>query len=410
MVRRLVLLGVAVVVVVATAVIVISANGGYSVSVLLPTATNLTVGGSVLMDGFPVGAIGGIDVAGNQARLTLNIDGSRAPLHDGAVLTVDWKSLVGERRIDVTDGPKGNATIPSGGMIKGTMPAPMEIDQVLAALDTPTRTKLRSLINELNGTVQGHAQDLNQTLTTAGPALQALGDVLRGLGTDGPAINQLVNELDQMVSTLSQHDSQVRDIVDQLTTLAGATVQERQALDAALQRLPGTVATANKTLGDVPGVADKAVPLLRDLQPAAAQLPAVAANLSPLLVNLRPLAAQLGPTLASAQTLLRYTPGLLDSANATLPQLDNTVANLVQPLDFLRPYSPEIAAAFTNWNSGFAGYNGTGHYVRVMPTVGAHSVEVNPGVMPPGYSAAPTPLPGSLAGQPWTDATGSGVH
>ena len=50
-------------------------------------------------------------------------------------------------------------------------------DQVLAALDPPTRQRLTGLINNLRQTLNGHEQDLNSTVQSAGPALRALGQV-----------------------------------------------------------------------------------------------------------------------------------------------------------------------------------------------------------------------------------------
>src|SRR5438067_8135450 len=213
----------------------------YQVSVMLPSATNLVPGGIVEIKGFSAGKVSDIEPVDGQAKVTMELDSSYAPLHDGAVGTVRWNSLVGQRHLTITDGPAANIHVPSGGMLKGNMPQPMELDQVLAALDPPTRQRLTGLINNLRQTLNGHEQDLNSTVQSAGPALRALGQVLQGLGTDGPAISALVTQVEQMVSTLSNRDGQVRDIVDRLSTLSGNVVQQRQALGQVLQKLPDTL-------------------------------------------------------------------------------------------------------------------------------------------------------------------------
>jgi phospholipid/cholesterol/gamma-HCH transport system substrate-binding protein len=381
----------------------------YKVSVVLASATNLHEGGSVQVRGFDAGKVESITPVDGQAKIVMDLDPDYAPLHDGAVVSVRWKSLVGERHLTITDGAPGNAEVPSGGMLKGTMPQPMELDQVLAALDEPTRESLKSLLNNLDKTVDGHEQDLNKTVKTAGPALQALGDVLKGLGTDGPAISGLVSQVEQMVSTLSAHDSDVKNIVDQLSKFSGDTVQQRQALKDALAKLPGTLDAANKTLGDVPPAVAKANPLLNDLKPAIEKLPQVAANLKPVLTDLRPLVAQLHPTLSAADQLLQNTPGLLDRAHAVLPGATSLVSDLEPAIDFLRPYTPEVAGFLSNWSSAMANYGGVGHYARILAEVGASSVNINPGIPLPGFGVNQQPLPGSLVDQPWTDATGGGV-
>ncbi|GAB2977615.1 MULTISPECIES: MlaD family protein [Amycolatopsis] len=382
----------------------------YQVGVILDSATNVVDGGTVQVNGFEVGKVSDISVEGGKAKLMLALEGNHVPLHDGAQVRIEWKAALGERMVNITDGPSGNAEIPDHGMIKGDMPVPMEFDQVLNALDPPTRAKLSSLINRLDSTVKGNEADVNQTVRSAGPAVQALGEVLRGLGSDGPAIKQMVTQLDTMVGTLAGREADLRTVIDQLSKTTSLTAQQHEALASALKKLPGTLQTAGKTLGDVPDAVGQAVPLLKDLEPATAKLPDVSRNLRPVLTDLRPLVAELRPTLADAQTLLNYTPGLLDTAHATAPGLNSAVSSLMPALSFLRPFTPEAVGLLSNWGSASANYDANGHYGRIYVQAGASSVNVNPGIVPPGFTSNPTPLPGSPVGQPWTDAFGSGIR
>lgn len=384
------------------------ADSDYTIGVLMGSATNVVKGGTVMVNGFQAGSVSDIGVRDGKAYVQLALDGDYVPLHDGAKVTVAWKALLGERLIEVHDGPEQNAEVPSGGMLTGTMDQPMEIDQVLNALDPPTRAHLSSLVDGLNGTLKGNEKDVQATLKSAGPALSSLGTVLKALGSDGPAIKNLVTTLDQMTGTLSARDKDVRAVIDDLSKLTSTTTGQHERLSQALQKLPETLDKANGTLGDVPGVADEAVPLLKDLQPATSKLPSVSKNLKPVLQDLRPLVAQLRPTLDSAKTLLGYTPGLLDQAHAVVPGVTSAAATLQPVLQFLRPYTPEAASFFALWGSAFANYDANGHYARIFgPQVGGTSLNNNPGVVPPGVRVDPYPLPGAAGNQPWTDAFGS---
>ena len=158
----------------AVAGVVTALNNGsdYTVTAVLPAGNpNLIAGAPIYVDGFEAGTIDSIRPENNQAVLTVSLDRRLAPLHAGAFFHVQWKALVGERLLFVQDGPKQNAEIPSGGMVEGKFPKPTEVADVLAALDPPTRQKLTSLVSTLNETVDGHEQDLNATVKTAGPAL-----------------------------------------------------------------------------------------------------------------------------------------------------------------------------------------------------------------------------------------------
>lgn len=406
-------LAVPIVVGVALIAILATAFGGFSkpyeLSVLLPNGANLFEGGSVMENGNRIGTVKSLDVENNGARVTFELEDWAVPLHDGATVRVTWKAVLGERLLDVTDGPEQNAPLPSGGMLTGQMQAPVEIDQVLAALDPQTRVRLNSLVRNLKDTLQGREPDINATLQKAGPALEAAGAVFRGLGTDAEAIKQVMNSTNQTLGILARRDKDVAGIVQSLSNTTSSLVAERKQIGESLQLTPVTLRQAQATLGNVPGVVDKAAPLLDDLAPATSRLPAVSANLRPLLKDLRPTIADLRPTLSSAADLLESTPDLLDTGRDTLPDISETLKGIGPTLDFLRPYAPELAGFVANWGSANANVDANGHYVRIYVQGGLESGNVNPGVTGPGVEKKPNPMPGELVSQPWADAFGSGM-
>lgn len=385
-----------------------SAVDGYTAHVVLPSATGLVEGSKVLVDGFDSGQVGDIEVVNGKARVALDMDDEVAPLHSGAEAAIVWKAVLGERQVDIRDGAESNPAILDGGTLEGKMPDPVEIDKVLNALDRPTRTHLRSSIKRLNTIVGSNETELRQTLTQAGPAIAALGGVLREVGSDGRAIGQLVSETNEMISVLSRRDAVVRGIVERLSGMSRDLVREREAMRAGLAKLPDVVSRADRTLGKVPDVADQAVPLLEDLRPAAERLPSVASKLQPVLRDLRPMVTRLRPTLDAADMLLQRTPALLDSTKQVLPGSESAISDLTPALSFLRPYTPEIVGWLSNWASSAGNYDSKGRYMRIFVPGSGSSFNHNPGVMPPGMVHDPYPLPGELVGQPWQDAYGSG--
>jgi phospholipid/cholesterol/gamma-HCH transport system substrate-binding protein len=387
------------------------AGNTYTVKVAMPSATNIVNGGTVQLNGFEVGSVSSIQAQQNQAILELKIDRDYAPLHEGAVVLVPYKALLGERVVDITDGPSTNAVIPNHGLIVGQMPKPTEFDQILNTLDKPTLDHLKSLVNGLDDTVKGHEGDVNATLQASGPALQALGGVLDAVGTDGPAIRALVTRLNELTGTVANHQNDVRTIVTQLTRLTSLAASRQQQLRDSLSALPPTLETAKTTLDKVPPVAHKVVPLLHDLDPATDRLKDVAGNLNPLLKDLRPALHDLRPTISDLNKLFDNTPGLLDVYNDGASQgLTEALDNLSDPLDFLRPYTPEAIGWLSNWNSAFANYDSNGHFARIFVQAGSTSLMGNPGIVPPGVRVTPYPAPGQNGGTPWTDAFGSGVR
>jgi phospholipid/cholesterol/gamma-HCH transport system substrate-binding protein len=388
----------------------------YTVNVALPSATNIIKGGIVTVNGFQAGKVADIKAVGGQALLTLDVDRDYAPLHEGAQITVPFKALLGERYVDIKDAPANNAEIPEGGTIPGIMPSPIEVDQVLNSLDPPTLASVRSLVNNLDATVRGHEGDINASVNAAGPALNALGNMLDAVGTDGPAIRNLVTRLNGMIGTLSDRQGDIRTIVTEFSRLASMAAQHKDQLRQGLRQLPPTLETARTTLEKIPGTADEVVPLLEDLKRPTDKLVPVSEDLKAVLHDLRPALHDLGPTIKSLNKLFDNTPGLLDALNSALDEkggdgLTAAVDYLNDPLNYLRPYTPEAIGWLSNWNSTFSSYDSNGKYFRVFVQEPYTSLPAqNPGVLPPGVSNNPHPMPGANGGTPWTDAWGSGIR
>jgi len=397
----------------AVSVLAVVAVGGalvldddYTVDVVMPAATNLVSGSAVQIDGEKVGKVEDLETRDGKAVVTISLDEDHAPLHDGTTARIAWKATLGERILELRPGAESNPELRSGALVEGTVDR-VELDQVLAALDGPTRARLQSLLARLDGTFSGNEQDLRQTMSAAGPTVLALGEVLRAVGEDGPAIRSLVTRLRILTESAASRSSNISATVDHFAATVNTVAEERENLQSLLHALPGTIEVADQTLDKVPGAVDQAAPLLEDLQPATARLPGVARRLRPVLRDLRPTVAELRPTLAALDELLGQTPGLLAALESVAPQLRTAGDDLAPVLAHLRPYTPELAGWLSNWSSGAGNYDGNGHYLRAFAQEGGTSLNHNPGVLPPGVVKRPSRLPGEAERQPWTDAFGS---
>lgn len=382
------------------------ADGDYTVDVVMSSATNLVPGSAVQIDGQKVGTVERLAPRDGRAVVTVSLDDEHAPLHDGTTARISWKATLGERILELQPGPAGNAALPEGALIEGAVDR-VELDQVLAALDPPTRARLQELLAHLDSTLTGSENDLQRTLSTAGPALLMLGEVLRAVGDDGPAIRSLVTRLRKLTEAASSRRQAIGSTIDQLASSVDTVAARREELRAVLRELPTTMDTANRTLGKVPGTVDAALPLLQDLRPATARLPRVSRQLNPVLRDLQPTVAELRWTLAALEALMREAPGLLAELESVAPQVDMAGRDLAPVLRHLRPYTPELAGWLSNWGSAAANYDADGHYLRAFVQEGGASLNHNPGVLPPGVERKTSRLPGEAEGQPWTDAHGS---
>jgi phospholipid/cholesterol/gamma-HCH transport system substrate-binding protein len=370
------LAGVIILLLVVGGIVLVATPGQYTATAFLPAGNpNIIEGAPVLINGFPKGKVDKLVPEGQGAELTIATDSDVAPLHAGAVVFVQWSATVGERLIQVNDGPATNPTIPDGGRIEGNMPKPMELSDVLSALDPATLKRLGPVVQQLKSTLDGHEQDLNQTLATAGPAFTAIGNVFRGVAIDEPAINQLVTDTNNLVTRAGAHDQDLAGIVNDLSVSTHDTAQQREALRQVLQKLPPTLDQARSTLGKVPGTTDAAVPLLQDAKTTTDKLPSVASHLAPVLSDLRPTIAQLKPTLEAASQLLDNTPGLLDAGDTTLPKVGDTFGKLTPTLQDLQPFTPCLVGFLSTWGSASAYFDANGQYVHIPIRAGPESLD-----------------------------------
>lgn len=407
---RRTLLAAAVLATAVAGVAVLRETDDYSITAALPSGhPKLSPGTPVYVDGFPVGEVVDISPEDNQAIFEIRVSDDAAPLHDGATLRVEWKSLVGERILVLDDGPDDASEIPDGGVIKGDNPAAVEIGDVLAALDAPTRRHLRSFIGQFQQTLGGHEEDLRRSLETLGPALAALGEVTRSIGSDGPAIRSMVTNLNRLMARIDDRSGDLQQTIVELSRLSGTVAGKRNQLRQVLSQLPETLRTAQNVLGDVPATTDAATPLLRELGSATEGLPSTSTQLARFLGDLRPLVADLRPTLRSASLLLDQSPALLGSMHATLPDITDATEGYLPGLEFLRPYTPEAVGFLTTWGLSGQNYDSNGRYMRIHGQAGPTSFNANPGVGLPGFSQDLTPDAGAPGGVP-QDAEGEEMN
>lgn len=408
--RRTVAVAVAATAVVAIVATVLWTGFGprYELRAVLPSAVGIDEGTPVQVEGSDVGRVSEVEARGDKAVVTFEVDSTHAPLPAGSKPKVEWRSVLGERFLAMVPGKRENPPIPDGSLVEGGTPQ-VTAEDVLETLDPQTRAHLNGVVSGLNGTLDGREKDLKATAQTAGPAVQSLGSVLDAVGKDGPAIHELVTKMHGVSQVLAGRQDRLSGVVENLGAVTENMVGEQEQLSAALGELPPTLDAAKGTFDKVPPAVDSLNPLLKDLKPATAKLPSVTQNLSPVLRDLRPTVAQLRPTIRATNQALDVTPGLLDSAHATVPKTTQALHTLAPAVTFLRPYTPEAMGFLGQFGNIFgSAYDSQGHYAKALITAGQSAVDNSPPVALPGVEFDPRRAPGANAGQPWTDATGSG--
>jgi virulence factor Mce-like protein len=246
------------------------------------------------------------------------------------------QSLIGEYYIDCRPGTSGKkleqgATIPVE-RTASTIP----LDLVNNVLRRPYRERLAIILDELGVGVAGRAEDINDVVRRASPALRETDKVLAKLARQNATLKQLVTDADTVIGDLADNKRDVGRWVVETKETSQATAERRAELAAGLERLPTFLRELKPTMAALGGAADAQTPALQNLNASAGQLTTFLENLEPFTdstrVNMRSLAeaARKGrPAVKAAQPLVAE----LSAGTRKAPELANNSAIVTEHLN-----------------------------------------------------------------------------
>lgn len=414
-VRRVVLLVVLLAGVAVALALVLSTNGnGYKFSVVTRSATNVAVGQDVRAAGRPVGRVSALEPVegGRAARVEVEIDDSAGPFPQGTRLALRWGGSISfsNRYLAVMPGPADAPPIPDGGEIPSSdLRVPVELDQVLGTFDKDARRGLKRLIDAGGPAFSRLRPEFGRALDE--PAPEAAGElhaVLRDLDADRKALAALVRSTAAVVDAVDRAEPGAGELVSGAGQTFDAVADESRGLEETLRGASGTLATARTTLGRADRTLRSADQVLTRLGPGVDRLREIIPPLTEVLGTVQDVGPSARKTLATAERATPDVIPLLGKARPLMPRLRSIGEQLDEQLNCIRPYTPEIAAFFSNWGDFLNSSDGTDRIHRGAVEFALqlpHNLQfvsseklVNsiPGLryffpMPPGY----------LAGQPW---------
>ena len=368
-------------------VVVVLLGGGstYTLKADFQDAGGLVPGNQVMMGPATVGTVQSISLTGNgQAQVKMSIDSGAAPLHVGTVARIYENSLSGiaNRYVVLEPGASEAPAIESGGTLDADHTYSfVSLDQVFDAIDPLTRAGLQGVIRGEAASIRGKAAQANRTLKYLAPGLASTSNVTAELARNEPAFDGLLVQGAQAMQALASRSQQLSDLIGQTATATGAIARQSQALEAALQLLPGTLTRATGTFAGLRTTLDTLDPLVAESKTASRRL-------VPFTVSLRQFTNAAIPTVTGLSalihnpsgtgdltSLLEQTPTLARSAAAAFPNLIAAMNASQTQLDNLREYTPDVVAALADLGQASGYYDANGHYIRVQPSFFALGVD-----------------------------------
>jgi phospholipid/cholesterol/gamma-HCH transport system substrate-binding protein len=387
---------------------------GFRVKAVFESSNSIRKNSPVRIAGVNVGKVKKVEgkPGSDAAVVTMEIDSKGLPIHKDATIKIRPRIfLEGNFFVDIAPGTPSAPTIDDGDTIPITQTAtPVQLDQVLTALQSDTRSSLRKTLDGL-GTGLAYkpskAQDSDADPSARGESAgESLNDAIRYgerslkgtaivadafLGTEDRDLSLLVDGLSRTTEGLGRNEEQLKDLVTNFNTTVAATAAQASNLRAAIRVLGPTLQNANRALDSLNAAFPNTRAFAREILPGVRETPATIDASFPWIAQTRRL---LGPSELQgvARELSPATRDLakvIDATLALLPQADlaaKCATQVVLPTGDVKIDDGPLSSGAENYKEfwytmvGLAGegqnFDGNGMYVRFQPGGGDQTVSM----------------------------------
>ena len=220
-------------------------TNGYSA--VFTDASRLKVGQTVRVAGVRVGTVNGVSLRTDKKAL-VKFDVDRGVvLTTGTRAIVRYLNLVGDRYLELTEGPGSTKVLPAGSEIgiDRTSPA-LDLDLLLGGLKPVTQGLNPQDVNALSASLiqvfQGEGGTINSLLTRTTSFSNALAD-------NSQTVQELIDNLNTVVGTVDKEGTKFSGTIDRLERLITALSQDRDTIGTAITALDNGTASIADLLG-----------------------------------------------------------------------------------------------------------------------------------------------------------------
>jgi virulence factor Mce-like protein len=390
----------------------------YELRAAFASSNNIRPGSPVRIAGVQVGKVTKVEHAnegGEGAILTMQISDEGRPIHADATAKIRPRIfLEGNFFVDMTSGSPSAPELQDGATIPVQQTAtPVQLDQVITALQSDTREDLKVLLDEYGKALDGAgAKGFNRSIPYWKPAYRdnaIVADAMRG--ETGHDLSGYIKNAGKTAEALDRNGEQLKSLVTDFNTTAAAFAREDTNLSGAVAELPRTLRAAYPALGALneafppvralaaelrPGVQnseetlDVATPFVHQLRGLVSE-----SELRGLAADLRPAVPDLAALVERSVPLYRQVRRASSCQNEVIhPWSMDTVPDKQFPADgkvFEEAPKPLPGLAGESRSA-----DANGSWFRVLATGGKNLVTLRPGV----FATTPEPLLGANPPKP----------
>jgi virulence factor Mce-like protein len=206
----------------------------YHVKAIFATGSQLVAGDDVTIAGLRVGRVDSLNPGGTGTEAQLSLHSQFGPLLNDARAVIKAKNLLGETYVELTRGAAGGRLADGGTIpLKQTL-TPVELSQVLQALDPSVRDHLVLLINSLGDALAGRGRDLNLQAQDLKMLASDLVVISQTLADNQQHFQRVLSSLGKIMDTLAAYHAEFRALIADWDRLMRALASNEANLEGAI--------------------------------------------------------------------------------------------------------------------------------------------------------------------------------
>lgn len=288
--------------------------------------------------GVKAGSVKQAKLVDGRAVLVLNLEKKYAPMYKNAKVRIRPITPLEDMYVDILS--RGT---PSAGKLgkNDILPAqqtisPQQIGNILDTFDSPTRTNLASLLNQLGKGLNDGGKNLRWAFQELSPFFTNATSVLNAVAERRDNFKRFVTNFGGIAQELGRTDVQLAGFVKHGQEVLHTLAANDSPFASTLAQLPGTLQTMQRSFANLRATEAVLDPALQSLKPVAAQLPSgldsldsLANDATPAVRKLRTPVRSLRPLAASLRPTSRSLAGVFSQLQTQAPQLDSGVVKTV---------------------------------------------------------------------------------
>ena len=318
---------------------------GFRLNAVFASGLNVHPKSPVRIAGVNVGKVSSVKREGNTALVRMEIEQGGLPIHSDATAKLRPRIfLEGNWFVDLMPGSPSAPTLSSGATLPITQTAdPVQLDQVLNALNTDTRANLQDFLigygdgltrtpnaaenAEQDPEVRGlnGAQALNRAYQRGPAALRGNAVINQALAGTAPRqdISQLVKSIGKVTAALNVHEQQLSELIPHFNTFFHSFAAQSASLSATVKVLPPALVQIDRGFAALEAAFPSIQAFATDILPGVKATPATVAATLPWIEQVQ---ASLSPAELGgvAEGLLAAAPSLAQLTSEQAPFYNQT--------------------------------------------------------------------------------------